>query len=409
MGASNVGSFGQLLLTLPGDISPFYYDEKYELSVSGLKDSADVNTQTTPYVFDFTVAVHETAIYDYGYGTSSHLFTTDYNNDGVLDTTNDGMAKVGGTTNALVNSPIYIDFDFKEALTGLNATSVVLTNDADGTAIPSTVVADADNSGVTVTPTADLAAGTAYKVIVKKSLVTDSAKNPLASDITLRFKTATRETVPKVSYSVTQYTPFDMPTLRQDGVIKLIFNGKVETAVAGTYILTDTTHAGTIPVKSVVSPDGKAVTLYPDTVLTAGDSYTIAVAGALTVDAVPLSTNVNANLTQEFTAGWETGYQANTGVETAEFNPTNKTLILTFDRIVDAASASLVTNYTINGGSLHIIGTSGVAKGNTVTFIVNTTTSVIVSGTTIIVAKKTALYTTTTQPKAFGTDFRPIN
>lgn len=408
--ASNVGSFGQILLTLPGAFAPYTADGKYELSINGLQDAAGANIQTVAYKFGFTVDATLTAVLDTTPATQSHVFTADTVADGVLKLADDAVAVVGNTTNALVNTPVYLKFN--EAVTGLSSTSVVLTNDVTGTVVPATVVADADNLGVTVTPTANLAAGTAYRVTVAKTLVSDIAGNPLAADKVIRFKTAAAATVPTVTYSVKAFNGVDNNTLRRDGGIVLTFNGVAGAAAANTatYTLTDTTAPGTIAVKAVVSTDNKSVTLYPDTVLASGDAYTIAVAGTLTVDSVALNTNALNVLSQAFTADTNVTADAttSTGVESATFDATKKTLVITFDRLVDPTTGKDLAKYTITGGTVVAIGTAGsegIVSGNTVTFVLDTsaTGSVIVPGVTTIAAKATVLSTASASTPAFGT------
>ncbi|KOA20607.1 hypothetical protein CLHOM_07490 [Clostridium homopropionicum DSM 5847] len=400
-------TYSTLTLTLPGAAIT---EGKYELTLTGLKDT-NGNVQDGTYTFDFTVDTTVSAVLDTNTATQSYVYTA-VSADGILDGVGDTKALITNQVGVLVNSPIYVKFN--EVLTGLDATSVVLTKDSDGTVVEGAVVVDADGQGVKFTPAANLANNTAYKLTIKKSVVKDNVGNPLTDDINVRFKTVAATTVPTVTYSVKTYTAVDDNSVNRDTAITLTFNGVAAAAagVSGTYTLTEDTdnngvfgNAGdaVITVKPVLSTDSKSVVLYPDTALAASTNYQLTVNNTLTVDGVQLNTNALAVTTQTFKTNALTDATSTVGVQSAKYDSTNKTLVVTFDRPVDAGTAGLLANYTITGGNLVIVGANGIVSGNTVTFVVDTTNSVIVPNVTTIAAKAAALYQTSGGTSACGT------
>lgn len=415
VGANPAGvTYSTLTFTLPGANAPFTADGKYQLTVTGLKDTA-ANVQDGTFTFDFTVdttpiaptfdATNQTTI-----KANSYAFDQDTVADGTLDLANDRVVSLNNAVGVLVNSPIYVKLN--QAVTGLDSTSVVLAK-ADGTSVPGTVKVDADSLGFTFTPSANLANSTVYTLTIKKGAVVDTVGNGIANDINISFQTVAGAVNPTVSFSEVSTSPFNRSNL--DTTIILTFSGAPATGggtaaaddKANYTLWIDADNDGTIngtegttqiQVRPIVKVSSKTVTLFPDTALIQNENYKLLVAPTITAGGAALSTGTSyvagtSNAVSFFTKATAdmTALQSTLGITTATYNASSRVLTINFDRPVDPTTATAMTgttvptNFDVTGGVLDILGTPAVSSnGMSVSMVLNASTGAIVPGVTTI-------------------------
>lgn len=310
---------------------------------------------------------------------------------------------VNGTTGVAKSDSIYVVLKGASAATckvnldTIDDTTVYLT-DVDGTIIPATITsiisANDKDACVTITPKADLAADTQYRVYIDG--VKDTAGNKI-SNKKFAFKTEADSVTPDVKFTNIEngdlFTTYD-----RDIAIQLTFSGDLDTTsddnssanVAANYVLTD----GTTPISVKPVVDGKTVTLYPDTILVKNKTYTLTVADTIKVGGNALSDNDSLVNTLTF----KTKDQADTtvggslGINKATYNSTNRLLTLTFDRPVSTTTIKEIKedNFTLVSGAIHaLVGTKAVVSsdGLTVSMIVDSDDNTqIIAGVTTIAA-----------------------
>lgn len=375
-------------------------DGKYELTLMGLKDQSNPANVMADYKFEFSVDETKTVILDANATTDSYIFTADFNNDGILDPAVDTKASVTDATGVLVNSPIYIKLN--EAVTGLNATNVTLAK-ADGTAVEGTVTVDGDNKGFTFKPSANFAYSTVFKLTIAKDVIVDEAGNKLANNITKQFKTAAAPVASELKIaSITPSTDV-FNKANPDTSILIKFNQDISaSSVTGSAITLNGISTG-----FTTEVDGDTVIIRPDSVLTPNTNVTVATTTAIKSKNGSLSALVETKTIHVANKN-NTTVEGSLGINEAKY--LNGVLTLSFDRVVDEATAKNIANYTIQGGNIVPLGNGIVsADGLTVTFVCDKDTTVIVPGTTTLATNTTVLYEISTGTNAFGTVAVKIN
>lgn len=336
----------------------------------------------------------------------------------------------GKKTSSTVGTALRYTATFNQDMNGatINTDTVKLVKVSDNTEAPIEVAYDAGGRSVTVTLKEDLQDLTAYELRFAKDI--KNAQGVALTDPINRRFTVGDWTAPTLEASTPANgaTGFNVSPLATqaermvltfsepvtnlvrataasftdggNGAIQLTFNGQVATgggaAQADNTALYDlfidangngvydvATEAGSrVPVRPVVKGSSNntgttaaEVTLYPDAVLTADATYTLAVSNTITVDTKALSTNSKLDNTLVFKAGSATtGKSTTLGLESAKYNAATKTLVLTFDRPLDTTSATknalVSSSFTLTGGTFGTVqGTNFIISGNTATAV----------------------------------------
>ncbi len=323
---------------------------------------------------------------------------------GAKPTASAPLVTIGGTPNKDANLAVGVDRNTTVKVTvgddtavlasSVNANNVYLKETATGEKVAATVVFAAGTA--TITPDADLKAGTQYTIVV--SGVKDQAGNTI-TDTTWNFTTKNDGAAHLVSITPADNS-FDVAT---DGNISIAFDSKMKTPVLGTDIVLTVDSVPFTAADVSLSADGKTVTIDPTYSLLADKIVTVTVKStyqaangvALGGSDQTAAFRTSATYVKQKVASVQHVDVGNDGIKNDIVVINLSAPLTTAEATALATPANVATYFTVANGSLvNTEFTSAVSSDNmtvTLTFSGSATTSAVVDNFTTVAADGTNL------------------
>ena len=321
-----------------------------QVSITGrivtINPPADLELST-----EYTLTVPVGAIVDAS-GNEGSGFILDFGTAAVADTTLPTVESSVPAQNGMLTIGADIVLSYSEAVQrGTGSITITSTSGSGGLLIPVTDTVQVRISGavVTIDPSNDLAASTAYTLTVPAGAFTDTSGNS-AAKLTLSFTTL--ETTPPTFIS--SVPAADAPAFNASSNIVLTYNEDVR-AGSGNITLTPTTSGSsapplTIDVTTGVSFFGATVTINPITDLAVSTTYALSIPAGAIQD---LATNDAAVLDLSFTTAADINPVVISSMPVAgatDFRADDN-IVLTFSEVVRGTTLRIITITPMGGGT----------------------------------------------------------